>query len=284
MDAPTASQRFAGLRAAARVVHASVSTERAPVVDSVFPLSEDGLERLAQWLKQHGVAKVALLQGGLAWPWQVETQRRRPLSGPLNLAYWLEHEGPDALARVGPEAAWQPVMLALRDQFALFLVKPSSAGGPYPLPVNRDASRTLASMLASGGFAAEYPKQALDRLIDRLADCHPKAVEESLSFFAAESRGHWHNRARAKIARRLKHCELDDIDRQRIVRVIERRLVEGRFSEQFKDQLRLMLRLDADAAARASASAQQHAAPYVRMYGAWLADRVAAGRTATSPS
>jgi len=268
------SQMVAGLQASASGVHAVIAGPAATFRDSRFPLSIEGLEGLQAWLSLEKVQKAALLQGGSAWPWQVEKARRRDVSGPLNLAYWLEYAGPDALARVADDAAWQPVMLALRDHFMLFVVQPASAGGPYPVPDSRNTPRTLATMLAQGDLIAAYPKAGLERLIDQLAGCEPSAIEECLAFFTAESQGHWHNRARAKIARRLKHCALAQAERMRLVQAVEARLIEGRFTEQFKDQLQLMLHLDAETAARASASAMQSRLAYVQKYGAWLAVHV----------
>jgi hypothetical protein len=260
---------FAGLHATARELQAAVSDGRSATASRTFAISLAGLADCARWLREQGVTGAALLQGSAAWPWQAESQRRRRIAGPVDLGYWLVHEGPDALARVAPEAAWQPIMLALRDELTLFLVRP----GDFAIPVNRDTARTLAAMLAQGRFIEAYPKPALVRLIDRIPG-DEAAVTACLSFFLAESRGHWHNRARAKIARRLKHCRIDAPMAARLVQVIARRLIAGNFTEQFDDQLRLLLHLDRPAAEIASAQALQTPPPFVRRYGAWLADRL----------
>lgn len=232
-----------------------------PPADESFPLSATGLSALADRLRRRGVRKVALLQGDLAWPWQ-RPGAPRP-TGPPNLADWFAYRGD---APTDPEAAWQPVLLALKDEFAVFLTQ------------DRDTPRRLAERLAAGDFLEAYPKAALERLIDDLAADRPEALEECLAFFAASTRGHWHNRARAKIARRLKHHDLADIERRRLVAVIERRLVGGDFTEQFKDQLHLLQHLDPTAAAAAANVASGSAQPHVRKYGEWLAGRAPAGR------
>jgi hypothetical protein len=268
---PPLSQPCAGIHARADALFAAVATSGRPIAEQVFVLSSDGLGRLADWLSAQGVGKAALLQGEAPWPWQRAQPRRKAITGPVGLDTWLQHEGPDAFARLTEAAAWQPVVLALRDRFALFLVRPQMSGGPYAVMVNRDTARSLAAMLAGGDFMREYPKQALERLIEQLSRGEPGIVEECLSFFTSETRGHWHNRARAKIARRLKHCALGDADRQRVVEAIGRRLMQGNFSEQFRDQLRLVFHLDPAAAAQIGQAARESALPHVRSHGEWLA-------------
>jgi len=259
----------AGLCAGAAQARVAVTGGGAPPSDRSFPLSPSGLDALAAWLRQHGVRKVALLQGGLAWPWQREGAPR-PAGAP-GLADWIAYQGEDAFARLDPEAAWQPVLLALKDEFTIFPARPTETLR------NRDGPRRLAALLAAGDLLEAYPKPALVRLIEDLAAGRPEALAECLAFFQAESRGHWHNRARAKIARRLKHVDLPDADRQRLAAVVERRLVEGDFTEQFKDQLHLLLRLDPATAAAASRTARQSPQPYVRRYAEWLAARLSGG-------
>ena len=55
------------------------------------------------------------------------------------------------------------------------------------------------------------------------------------------------------LARRFKHCQLGRTHRDQLVACIARRLTEGNFSEQFKDQLRLALHLDRQAILAAAA-------------------------------
>ncbi|HEY0650629.1 hypothetical protein [Phenylobacterium sp.] len=244
-----------------RHARASVVGGDEPPANESFALSPAGLSALAEWLRRRRVRKVALLQGDQAWPWQQEGAPRP--TGPPNLADWFAYRGE---ARIDPEAAWQPVLLALKDEFTIFLVR------------SRDTPRRLAERLAAGDFLEAYPKAALEGLIDDLAAGRPGALEECLAFFAASTRGHWHNRARAKIARRLKHHDLADGTRRRLVAVIERRLVGGDFTEQFKDQLHLLQHLDPTAAAAAASVASGSAQPHVRRYGEWLAARATPGQ------
>lgn len=265
-DQSSRGEAFAGLVATRRGVVAAQAGGGGPADHARFPLTPAGLADLVAWLERRGVVKVALRQGAIAWPWQAERARRLRISGPLDLDYWLEYSGPDALARVDDEAAWQPVMLVLRERFTLFLVRGEPAG--------RDTAENLARTLAAGGFLEAYPKQALERLIDRLAEGEPGALRESLAFFSAESRGHWHNRARAKIARRLKHRVLSPEEAQAVAETIVARLVEGRFTEQFKDQLRLLRHLDAGRARHAAELASRSPVPHIRKYGDWLAERL----------
>jgi len=110
----------------------------------------------------------------------------------------------------------------------------------------------------------------LRALADRLHEPDAAAVEQCVAFLEATTLRIWHGRARAMMARRLKHCPLTAGQRDRLLRVILLRLISGRFAEQFKDQLRLALHLDAAkvfAVARQCENAEQE---YVRRYAAWL--------------
>lgn len=114
-------------------------------------------------------------------------------------------------------------------------------------------------------------KMDLLALCDRLLRDEAAAVEQCVAFIEAETLRLWHGRARAKMARRLKHCSLAADQRDRLVRSILQRLGSGRFSEQFKDQLRLALHLDA---AHVYKVARHYSAAspieHVRRYAAWL--------------
>ncbi|MGL4423250.1 MAG: hypothetical protein ACRCZF_21490 [Gemmataceae bacterium] len=116
-------------------------------------------------------------------------------------------------------------------------------------------------------------KQELIALCDRLHGDDPDGVKECIAFLEAETVWMWHGRARAMIARRLKHHSLTRVQRERVVRAVLRRLVDGRFSEGFKDQLRLVLRLDAEQAFSVARGLPANAPEYVRRYAAWILAR-----------
>ncbi|MBI3879215.1 MAG: hypothetical protein HY301_04025 [Verrucomicrobia bacterium] len=113
-------------------------------------------------------------------------------------------------------------------------------------------------------------KVELRALCDRLLTDDSNAIEECIAFIEAESRGVWHGRARAMMARRLKHCRLSQPQRTRVVRAILNRFVGGHFSEQFKDQLRLALRLAPERAFTVARSCQGAAAGHIRRYATWI--------------
>lgn len=118
-----------------------------------------------------------------------------------------------------------------------------------------------------------WSKPALHALADELLGADPAAVERCLVFFAAETRGLWHNRARAMIARRLKHRELTPDQTAFILDVVLGRLATGAFSEQFKDQLRLAARLDRQRVLEAAQACLTSPRKHVRRYGHWALER-----------
>ncbi len=113
-------------------------------------------------------------------------------------------------------------------------------------------------------------REELRALCDRLLTDDSNAVEECIAFIEAETMGLWHGRARAMMARRLKHCRLSLPQRTRVVRAILDRLVSGRFSEQFKDQLRFVLQVAPERAFAVARSCQGAAAEHVRRYATWI--------------
>jgi len=113
-------------------------------------------------------------------------------------------------------------------------------------------------------------KGELIALCDRLLTDDSDAVEECVAFIEGETMGLWHGRARAMMARRLKHCRLSQSQRTRVVRTILDRLVSGRFSEQFKDQLRFVLHVAPERAFTVARSCQGTAAEHVRRYATWI--------------
>jgi len=113
-------------------------------------------------------------------------------------------------------------------------------------------------------------KGELIALCDRLLTDDSDAVEECVAFIEAETMGLWHGRARAMMARRLKHCRLSQPQHTRAVRAILDRLVSGRFSEQFKDQLRFVLHVAPERAFTVARSCQDAATEHVRRYATWI--------------
>jgi hypothetical protein len=102
-----------------------------------------------------------------------------------------------------------------------------------------------------------------------LTDNHG-AIEGCIAFLEAETLGLWHGRARAMMARRLKHCRLSQPQQTRVVHAILERFTNGRFSEQFKDQLRLVLRLAPERTFKVARSHQGDAVEHIRRYAAWM--------------
>ena len=113
-------------------------------------------------------------------------------------------------------------------------------------------------------------KVELHALCDRLTADDSDAIEECIAFIEAETMGLWHGRARAMMARRLKHCRLSQPQHTRVVRAILDRFVSGRFSEQFKDQLRFVLHVAPERAFTVARSCQGAAAAHVRRYATWI--------------
>ena len=113
-------------------------------------------------------------------------------------------------------------------------------------------------------------KGELIALCDRLLADDSEAVEECVTFIEAETMGLWHGRARAMMARRLKHRRLSQPQRTRVVRAILDRLVSGRFSQQFKDQLRFVLHVAPERAFTVARSCQGAASEHIRRYATWI--------------
>ncbi len=113
-------------------------------------------------------------------------------------------------------------------------------------------------------------KAGLHTLCDRLLTDDSDAVEKCIAFIEADTLGLWHGRGRAMMARRLKHCRLSPPQGMRVVRAILDRFASGHFSEQFKDQLRLVLHLAPDRAFTVARSCQSAAAEHVRRSATWI--------------
>lgn len=120
--------------------------------------------------------------------------------------------------------------------------------------------------------ASSFTKYQLRQLADRLYLQEPGAIEECVAFFAADSRGVWHGRARAMMARRMKHVTLTSIQRSAVLGAIYTRLRSGCFSEQFKDQLRLAFCIDPRGATEACDEATFSSSEHVRRIAMWGQD------------
>lgn len=121
-------------------------------------------------------------------------------------------------------------------------------------------------------------KEELRDLCDRLLTDDAGAINESIAFLEAETRGIWHGRARAMMARRLKHCRLSQTQSARVVQAILNRFLSGRFSEQFKDQLRLVLQLAPERTFSVARTGKSAPAEHVRRYAAWILSHEAGNR------
>lgn len=113
-------------------------------------------------------------------------------------------------------------------------------------------------------------KSELHDLIRHVQARGEEAVASAVDFFCAESFGMWHNRARAKLCRHFKNSPPSEEQIVRMVDAIVARLVEGRFSEQFKDQLRMAMKFAPKRMEAAAAEALSSEKEYVRRYGDWL--------------
>ena len=128
---------------------------------------------------------------------------------------------------------------------------------------------TKPALPATSHFDA-LSKHDLMALCDRLLLQDAEATAQCVAFMEAETFGVGHGRARAKMGRRLKHCGLTADQQVRLVRAVLVRLASGRFSEQFKDQLRLALHLDPASAFAMAQSCRRSPQEYVRRYAAWV--------------
>ena len=127
-------------------------------------------------------------------------------------------------------------------------------------------------------------KPELHQLADRLVVGDPEAIEYCIAFIESDTFGLWHGRARAMMARRLKHCELTDRQRNRLIRAILQRLTSGQFSEQFKDQLQLVLYLDPSKAFEAARQLQSDSLSHLRRYATWILLHEAGPSSADPPN
>ncbi|TWU43636.1 hypothetical protein Poly51_62910 [Rubripirellula tenax] len=107
-------------------------------------------------------------------------------------------------------------------------------------------------------------------LIDDVKRGDTDAATRAVAFVAAESFGIWHNRARAKLCRYFKNHPPPEDQCRTMLNAIVDRLIDGRFYEQFKDQLSMAMRFAPDRMADAAAVASSSDKDYIRRYGAWV--------------
>jgi hypothetical protein len=125
---------------------------------------------------------------------------------------------------------------------------------------------------SNSGFDS-VSKPELHAIADRASQGDPEAIEWCVGFMEQESRGIWHGRARAMMARRFKHVSLSVGQRSRLVRAILNRLTQGNFSEQFKDQLRLAVHLEPAVVRSVAEACLKSESAHVRRYAEWTLAR-----------
>lgn len=116
----------------------------------------------------------------------------------------------------------------------------------------------------------EPTREELRALGQRLGACEAPGIAAAVTFLLGESRGLWHNRARAMFARRLKHCSLEREVATAVVACICARLERGNFAEQFADQIRLALHLDHGRVLEVAQRCLVSPVGHVRRYAAWV--------------
>ena len=132
----------------------------------------------------------------------------------------------------------------------------------------RNDSRIRSSFAAL--WIRSLTKSELHSLIDDVKSGDSDATTRATVFVATESFGMWHNRARAKLCRYFKNHPPSDDECKRMVDTIVSRLIDGRFSEQFKDQLSMAIRFDPDRMADAVVVASGSDRDYIRRYADWV--------------
>lgn len=126
---------------------------------------------------------------------------------------------------------------------------------------------------------ASLSKVQVRALADALPGAQADAIETCVQFVCTETgTGNvWHGRGRAMLCRRLKHVPLAQHQRDQLVACILHRLATGRFSEQFRDQLRLALHLDRGKTLAVAQRALGVGKPHVTRYARWVLLHAAVG-------
>ncbi len=129
-----------------------------------------------------------------------------------------------------------------------------------------------------------YDKCSLFQMIEDMKRGDLAARDYCISFLIIETDGVWHGRARAKISRNLPANHVDTKTANQVVRAVGERLVSGRFSEQFKDQINLGLRLLPDLKLSFAKQGLISKKQYVRRYSNWTIERFGRMNAMRAPS
>lgn len=119
-------------------------------------------------------------------------------------------------------------------------------------------------------WVSSLTKCDLHQLIENVQSGSCDATSRAVLFVTCESFGLWHNRARAKLCRYFKNNPPSVTECSQMIDAIIQRLLEGRFSEQFIDQLSMAIRLDPKRMYIAAVAASHSEKAYVCRY----ADRI----------
>lgn len=107
-------------------------------------------------------------------------------------------------------------------------------------------------------------------MIEEVKRSDVDAISRATIFVASESFGIWHNRARANLCRFFKNHPPSNDECKRMVDAIVNRLIDGRFSQQFKDQLSMAIRFAPERMAAAADIASRSEREYVGRYARWV--------------
>ncbi|AZB72249.1 hypothetical protein [Synechococcus elongatus] len=115
-------------------------------------------------------------------------------------------------------------------------------------------------------WLSKLTKIDLYQLIEEVKAGNSDAIAKATLFVAHESFGLWHNRARAKLCRHFKNHPPARENCDQMIDAVIQRLIDGRFSEQFIDQLSMAIRLDPKRMHAAAIAALTSEKAYVRRY------------------
>ena len=127
----------------------------------------------------------------------------------------------------------------------------------------------MKKQLATANAWDSLTKVEVRAIADRIRSGDASAIDDAVRFVCAESINHWHGRGRAMMCRRLKHVALSPKQSAQLVEAILHRLTSGRFSEQFRDQLRLAILLDRHGTLASARRGAQNEKPHIRRLSEW---------------